>query len=349
MPTKIEDVAQRAGVSTATVSRVLSGKPYVSEDLKVRVLTAAQELDYRPSRVARSLREQRSRIIGLIISDIQNPFFTSIVRAVEDGAHASGHAVFLCNTDEDEAKETLYIDLMLAEHVAGVILSSTTGRNPAYNHLIHAGIPAVAIDRRVYNVPLDTVLVDNIGATRRAVEHLIAQGHRRIGAIVGHLSSSTGEERLRGYTDALMAHKIPVSDALIRIGTPRAPVGYLAMSELLALPAPPDRGLHGQQPADGRRLARALRRRAARAGRFCRGRLRRHGMGDLHSARADDGGAANLRDRAHRGRAAPATHRRPTPPAAGDHPPCAGHRPPRTAPRCRAYRSLMWRAGHGSA
>ncbi len=239
MPTKIEDVAKHAGVSTATVSRVLSGKPYVSEDLRARVLSAAQELDYRPSRVARSLREQRSRIIGLIISDIQNPFFTSIVRAVEDGAHASGHAVFLCNTDEDEAKETLYIDLMLAEHVAGVILSSTTGRNPAYNHLIHAGIPAVAIDRRVYNVPLDTVLVDNIGATRRAVEHLIAQGHRRIGAIVGHLNSSTGEERLRGYTDALMAHKIPVSDALIRIGTPRAPVGYLAMSELLALPAPP--------------------------------------------------------------------------------------------------------------
>ena len=86
---------------------------------------------------------------------------------------------------------------------------------------------AVAIDRRVYNVPLDTVLVDNIDATRRAVEHLIAQGHRRIGAIVGHLTSSTGAERLRGYTDALMAHDIPVSDALIRIGTPRSPVGSL--------------------------------------------------------------------------------------------------------------------------
>ena len=239
MPAKIEDVARRAGVSTATVSRVLSDKPYVRQDLRARVLAAAQELDYRPSRVARSLREQRSRILGLIISDIQNPFFTAIVRAVEDGAHASGHAVFLCNTDEDEAKETLYIDLMLAEHVAGVILSSTTGRNPAYNHLLQAGIPVVAIDRRVYNVPLDTVLVDNIDATRRAVEHLIAQGHRRIGAIVGHLTSSTGEERLRGYTDALMAHGIPVSDALIRIGTPRAPVGYAAMNELLALPDPP--------------------------------------------------------------------------------------------------------------
>lgn len=239
MPTKIEDVAERAGVSTATVSRVLSGKPYVSAALRERVLMAARELDYRPSRVARSLREQRSRIIGLIISDIQNPFFTAIVRAVEDSAHASGHAVFLCNTDEDEAKETLYIDLMLAEHVAGVILSSTTGRNPAYNHLIGAGIPVVAIDRRVYNVPLDTVLVDNVDATRRAVEHLIAQGHRRIGAIIGHLSSSTGEERLRGYTDALMAHDIPVSDALIRIGTPRSPVGFAAMNELLALPEPP--------------------------------------------------------------------------------------------------------------
>ena len=239
MPTKIEDVAQRAGVSTATVSRVLSGKPYVSEELRIRVVNAAQELDYRPSRVARSLREQRSRIIGLIISDIQNPFFTAIVRAVEDGAYASGHAVFLCNTDEDEAKETLYIDLMLAEHVAGVILSPTTGRNPAYHHLMQAGIPVVAIDRRVHNVPLDTVLVDNVSATRKAVEHLIEQGHRRIGAIVGHLSSSTGEDRLRGYTDALMAHGIPVSDLLIRVGTPRSPVGYAAMNELLALPAPP--------------------------------------------------------------------------------------------------------------
>ena len=152
MPAKIEDVARQAGVSTATVSRVLSGKPYVSDELRERVKGAVQDLNYRPSRVARSLRVQRSSIIGLIISDIQNPFFTSVVRAVEDIAYQQQYSVFLCNSDEDPAKETLYIDLMLAEHVAGFIVSPTASHNDAYRRLVEARVPVVAIDRRVADV-----------------------------------------------------------------------------------------------------------------------------------------------------------------------------------------------------
>jgi len=133
--TKIEDVAREAGVSTATVSRVLAGKPYVSEELRRRVLEAARTLNYRPSRVARSLRVQRSRIIGLIISDIQNPFFTSIVRAVEDVAQQQQYSVFLCNSDEDSDKETTYVELMLAEQVSGLIVAPTARSNGLYRKL----------------------------------------------------------------------------------------------------------------------------------------------------------------------------------------------------------------------
>ena len=218
MPAKIEDVARQAGVSTATVSRVLSGKPYVSDDLRERVMSAVQDLNYRPSRVARSLRVQRSSIIGLIVSDIQNPFFTSVVRAVEDTAYQHKFSVFLCNSDENSEKETMYVELMVAEHVAGVILSPTLGQNDIYRHLAEAGVPAVAIDRRVTNVDIDSVLVDNVGAARQAVLHLLEMGHRRIGAVIGTPVSSTGEERLRGYVEALQMYGIAVEPELIRTG-----------------------------------------------------------------------------------------------------------------------------------
>ncbi|MBK8045901.1 MAG: LacI family DNA-binding transcriptional regulator [Anaerolineales bacterium] len=239
MPTKIEDVARRAGVSTATVSRVLSGKPYVSDELRQRVLGAVNTLNYRPSRVARSLRVQRSSIIGLIVSDIQNPFFTAVVRAIEDTAYQNKFSVFLCNSDEDVGKETMYLDLMLAEHVAGVIISPTAGMNDAYRRLVEERVPAVAIDRRITNVAIDSVLVDNVGAARQLVTHLIEQGHSRIGAVLGTPASSTGEERLRGYLDALHAHGLPVEQDLIRTGMPRILEGHAMMRELLQLPKPP--------------------------------------------------------------------------------------------------------------
>jgi LacI family transcriptional regulator, fructose operon transcriptional repressor len=124
MAARIKDVARRVGVSSAIVSRVLSNKPHVSEEVRRRILAAMEELDYQPSRVARSLRVQHSRIIGMIISDIQNPFFNILARAIEDVAYEHQYAVFLCNSDEDIEKK-LYIDLMLAERVAEVMISPT--------------------------------------------------------------------------------------------------------------------------------------------------------------------------------------------------------------------------------
>jgi DNA-binding LacI/PurR family transcriptional regulator len=240
MSAKIEDVARRAGVSTATVSRVLSGKPYVSDALRERVLETIRELNYRPSRVARSLRVQRSSIIGLIISDIQNPFFTSVVRAVEDVAQQRQYSVFLCNSDEDFDKEMMYIELMLAEHVAGMIVSPTASSNAIYQRLVEMSVPIVAIDRRVEDVPMDMVVGDNVAAARAVVTHLIENGFRRIGAVLGVPDASTGAERYRGYQEALQAHGLPLLPELVRNGPPRSPNGYALTMDLLQQAEPPD-------------------------------------------------------------------------------------------------------------
>src|SRR6266571_8906518 len=121
----IKDVAKAAGVSTATVSRVLSNGEHVRPEVRKRVMAAVEQLAYRPNLLARSLRSQQTTTIGLIVSDIRNPFFTAISRAVEDTAYEHGYSVLLCNTDEDPEKEELYLKLMQDENVAGIIFSPT--------------------------------------------------------------------------------------------------------------------------------------------------------------------------------------------------------------------------------
>jgi len=239
MSAKLSDVARRAGVSTASVSRVLTGKPHISEEVRRRVLAAVDELDFRPNRLARSLRSQRAQVLGLIISDIQNPFFISIVRAIEDIAYQHRYSLVLCNADEDSEKEALYIDLMIAEKVAGVIISPTSETATSCKRLADAGIPVVAIDRRIHNSKVDTVAVDNIGATYELISHLIADGHRRIGAVLGTPVATTGYERRAGYLQALQAHQLAPAPELICTGPPSQATGYQMVNQLLDLPDPP--------------------------------------------------------------------------------------------------------------
>src|SRR3954454_7001649 len=142
---KIKDVAAAAGVSTATVSRVLSDHPHVRPEVRARVLAAVAELEYRPNLLARSFRAQQSNTIGLILSDIRNPFFAGISRAVEDLAFEHGYSVILCNTDENPEREALYLDLMRAEQVSGVILSPT--QQIARISDLNVAFPVVLVDR----------------------------------------------------------------------------------------------------------------------------------------------------------------------------------------------------------
>jgi DNA-binding LacI/PurR family transcriptional regulator len=239
VPVTLQDVARRAGVSTATVSRVLANKPYVREETRQRVLAVVEELGYQPNRVARSLRTRHCNIIGLIISDIQNPFFTSLVRAVEDVAYEHQYAVFLCNSDEDLDKEALYIDLMRAERVSGVVISPTRERETPCHKLVESNVPVVAVDRRIMDLEVDTVVVDNVGASFDLTSHLIEDGHRRIGAVFGRQIATTGRERREGYARALKAHNLPILPDLVRSGLPKEALGYQFARELLDLPDRP--------------------------------------------------------------------------------------------------------------
>jgi LacI family transcriptional regulator len=239
MPVQIKDVARHAQVSVATVSRVLANKPYINEETRQRVLLSVKELGYQPSRVARSLRVKTSQIIGLIISDIQNPFFTSLVRAVEDTASANQLAIFLCNSDEDPQKEALYVDLMISEHVAGVIITPTCEVGCSVKRLVDAGIPVVTVDRRVLDLELDTVVLDNISAASDLVTYLLNLGHRRIGAILGSSEITTGHERFHGYEMAISSFGMQIDPNLVRAGLPKEDLGYQFTSELLELQEPP--------------------------------------------------------------------------------------------------------------
>ncbi|MEM7129690.1 MAG: LacI family DNA-binding transcriptional regulator [Chloroflexota bacterium] len=239
MSVGIEDVAQKAGVSIATVSRVLADKPHVSQKARQAVLTAVHELGYRPNQAARNLRSQTSKRLGLLISDIQNPFFTVMARAVEDIAYEREYLVMLCNTDEDAQRESLYIDLMVSEQVAGVILSPIASTGEAVQQLTDAGIPVVLVDRHIPNAQFDSVVGENFNTTKRLILHLIEKGHKRIGAIIAAPSVSTGSERQEGYIQALYERGISFDPNLLLGGGPKAANGYELTQQLLGLPDPP--------------------------------------------------------------------------------------------------------------
>ena len=233
----IKEVAEAAGVSTATVSRVLSNGLHVRPEVRERVLAVVERLGYRPNLVARSLRSQQSTTIGLIVSDIRNPFFTAISRAVEDTAYEQGYSIILCNTDEQPEKEAIYLHLMQDTGVAGVIISPTRHIREHLNGT-PPPFPMVIIDRAIPNSDFDTVLLDNLDSGYRLTTHLIEQGYRRIGALYSEMS--TGLARHEGYEKALRVHDLTPTAEYIRYVAPRMETGYDATLKMLALPQPPD-------------------------------------------------------------------------------------------------------------
>ncbi|MGC4030563.1 MAG: LacI family DNA-binding transcriptional regulator [Tepidisphaeraceae bacterium] len=193
----IKEVADAAGVSTATVSRVLAGTS-VRPGVRETVLAVVQRLDYRPNRAARSLRSARTTTLGLVVADIQNPYFTEVSRAVEDVANRAGYSVFLCNSDENPEKETTYLRLLRDENAAGVIVAPTAEALKSPNHNAFNGLPTVVIDRPVSRGTIDTVVVDNSLAAEELTQHLISQGARRIAGLFGN-HSATGRARHEGF------------------------------------------------------------------------------------------------------------------------------------------------------
>jgi LacI family transcriptional regulator len=240
-PASLIDVARRAKVNISTVSRTINQTGKIGAETQARVLKAMRELGYKPNRVARRLRtrDSSSHLLGLIIPNIQNSFFADLARGVEDVAYKSNYAVLLCNYDEDEAKERFYLDVMQAESVDGIILPPIHEDDPAVLQVVRNGVPVVCVDRALSSGNLDKVEVDNHTGALKAVEHIIAQGHKRIGLIGGPADSSTGRERLRGYKDAHALAGLPVKSELVRFGDFKQESGQTLAHELLSLADPP--------------------------------------------------------------------------------------------------------------
>jgi LacI family transcriptional regulator len=237
--TTIYEVAARAGVSPATVSRVFNGMNVSAEKSKL-VREAAKALSFTPNRTARTLRRQNSEVIALVIPDIENPFFTSMARGVEDVAQAAGYSVVLCNTDEDHDKEARYLDIAISENMAGVILAAA-GDHSDLSALVARNRPVVAVDRGPHGFDVDAVMVDNRSGGRSATQALLDQGFERIACITGPADVETAEQRADGWRDAVAAaSRMADPDRYLRHANYRVDGGREAMRELLELDTPPD-------------------------------------------------------------------------------------------------------------
>jgi LacI family transcriptional regulator len=214
----IRDVARLAGVSTMTVSRVINSSGYTSQETRSRVKRAIAELGYVPNAVARHLRSKQTKAIALVLSDITNPFFTTIARGVEDVAGPRGFSVMFCNTDESEDKEGRYLHLLVERQVDGVLLVPAGNPNPSIRLLRAHKVPLVVIDRRVPGRRVDNVRCDSEAGAYALARHLIGLGHRRIGVLTGRRAISTSLDRVAGVRRALEEAGLGLDDALVRWG-----------------------------------------------------------------------------------------------------------------------------------
>ena len=218
----IKDVAERAGVSTATVSHVLNETRYVREETRQRVLLAVQELNYHPSSIARGLATNSTQTIGLVVSDITNPFFTAMAKAIEDVVtNHHGYYTIFCNTDEDPEREEEYLRLLQARQIDGLIITPTGVHSERLIQINRLGIPILLLDRSAPEVDAPLLEVDNEDGAYQATCYLIELGHRRIAVLTGKNMISTLHKRLKGYKRALDEADIPFDETLIVRSDPK--------------------------------------------------------------------------------------------------------------------------------
>lgn len=234
MPTIVE-VAKRARVSTATVSNVIRGTQRVSSALQERVNKAIRDLDYHPNELARSLKVRQTRMLGMVLPDITNPFFPEIMRGAEDSAFERGYFLLTANTDEQIERERRIVSALRSYRVDGILLASAPGKNTSHiQRTIESGIAVVCIDRAAQGIKTDSVLLDNVRGARECVAHLVESGFRRIAIITGALELQTARERLQGYEEGLQEARIPVTKKLIFEGDFREESGYRLGKKILA-------------------------------------------------------------------------------------------------------------------
>jgi LacI family transcriptional regulator len=236
----IYDVAHAARVSVFTVSAVINKKGRVSPTLSRRVEEAIVKLNYRPNLLARSLANQKTHTIGIVVTDIANPFFPAIVRAAEDAAQEAGYSILLCNSDDKEAKEAQYLELLLSKRVDGIILNKTPGKLSLSQRqmLSDAKVPIVLLMRSSSGLKTDLVQTDDESGAFESVSHLARIGYKKIGLVSGPMDVSNARARGQGYQRALKTHGLKYHAELFFEGDYRVDSGHRA--GLALLPRRPD-------------------------------------------------------------------------------------------------------------
>ncbi|MFT4105337.1 MAG: LacI family DNA-binding transcriptional regulator [Lacrimispora sp.] len=239
----IKDVAIRANVSSATVSRVMNNKGYFSDSVRKRVLDAIEELDYTPNLMASSLSKNRVKIIGVIVPDICNTFFSKIFYAASKLAEQNDYRVILYNTDDNMASEMSALQDMISYRVSGIIMTPVSDQYDAnaelLNNIQSSGVPVVFVDREMKGVSCDGVFVDNIRSSYEATERLLQEGHRKIAIVAGPQDTIPGRERMLGYMNALRDWGVQVPPEYITYGDFKTDKSYQVMMELMESEDPP--------------------------------------------------------------------------------------------------------------
>lgn len=214
----LRDVADRAGVSRSTASRALSGRGYVAEPVREKVLGVARDLGYVPDAMARTLKQQKSRSIGILVTDLRNQFYADLAAGASKQAKVGGYTTMLVDDGFSDEDDETVAEAFVALRVGGVVVTPTSAAVPDY--LARHRIPVVEVDRQFASEVNDGVVVDNRAGARSATAHLLGLGHRRIALFIDETDWTTGEGRHRGYRDAYAAAGVPVDDALV------VPVGW---------------------------------------------------------------------------------------------------------------------------
>jgi LacI family transcriptional regulator len=235
----LRDLARALDLSPSTVSRALTRPEMVSPTTRERVLAAVRLHGYRPNRIAQSLRTRKTRSIGLIVSDIMNPFYAAVARAVEGVAAQAGYTVIVCNANEEAPQEDEALWVLAERQVAGVIHASTGANLETLRALRQRGVAIVDIDRVSGLEATDAALVDNAAGARAGTVHLLELGHRRVATIAGPEHLTTGRDRLRGFLAACEEAGLDVPDAFVERCDFRRDSAYRAARRMLDLPTPP--------------------------------------------------------------------------------------------------------------
>jgi DNA-binding LacI/PurR family transcriptional regulator len=240
--TTIIDIAKKLKISASTVSRALNDHPDIKKETKDLIKNTAKKLNYFPNPIARSLKNKRSNVIGVIVPEIKHDFFSSAISGIEEVAYHSGYIILVCQSNESYEREVVNTKALMQQRVAGLIvsISQNTKNGDHFKTLINMGTPLVFFDRACSDISANKVIIDDNKSAFNAVNYLIEKGHKQIAHFSGPKVLKICEQRLKGYKGALKKANIPINNKLIRFGGLHESDGYNSMDELLKESIIPD-------------------------------------------------------------------------------------------------------------